>query len=115
MNKNVDELIEIYVDLVLPQPEGIDLKEIDNRKQRVDSFVKYMFAKEKIIKELREKMYLNVYQTQLKSVEACTFVNSNNGVGSRISDMLKNYYRDFLLSEIRDIKLKKLISDDSDL
>lgn len=109
MNKNVDELIEIYVDLVLPQPEGIDLKEIDNRKQRVDSFVKYMFAKEKIIKELREKMYLNVYQTQLKSVEACTFVNSNNG------DMLKNYYRDFLLSEIRDIKLKKLISDDSDL
>ena len=92
-NKSIDELIDIYIELVLGSSDSSDSSDewqvclTDNKdelKRKVQIFTKYMFDRKNLLDEIKKKIYTD----QSQGVE---------------------YRKSILISEIRDIKLKKII------
>ena len=91
INKSIDELIDIYIELVLGSSDGhlVYLSVVNDEgeyelKRQVHRFTKYMFDRKKLVEEIKVKIYTDQSQ------------------GDEIR-------KSILISEIRDIKLKKIV------
>ena len=85
INKSIDELIDIYVELILGSSDGhlVRLRDDeDELEKQVHRFTKYISDKKNLLEEVKKRAY------QLQ----------RNDLGKSI-----------LISEIRDIKLNKII------